>query len=112
MRSRLVNPWVLTIAGLVILLLGGLLFVGIGPERLFLVRKYYEKSREIVFHGRVVDQQGDPIAGATVSILIQRPNLNALFGADKYLSDDTVSVTTNQDGSFALRGVNGLTLFV
>jgi hypothetical protein len=62
----------------------------------------------IVFYGRVVDDTGRPCLQASVSALINRRTLDfsvpALFVPDKGYASDHLTVATDADGKFAIRG--------
>jgi len=60
------------------------------------------------FYGRVVDQNGDPIAGAQVSVGIRRFSLVGPF----FMGSKNIHVETDQDGFFAVFQLRGSQLFI
>jgi hypothetical protein len=79
----------------------------LGPERLFLIRRYWSRVQPVVFFGRVVDQGGRPLVGAKVSIVIDAFNMSSLAGSTDYLKSTHVDRVTDVDGNFAVQGLSG-----
>lgn len=83
----------------------------LGTDQLFLIQRYWNKSEPINFYGRVVDQQNQPIPGATVIVLIQGFNSQSLTGSKDYMSDERTVITTGSNGEFMVKAT-GIILFV
>lgn len=74
----------------------------INNERAQFIRDWYEAAKvPIVFYGKVVDQQGSPVVGATVKM--------STASHDGALFRETV---TDENGLFSLKGVKAKDLYI
>jgi hypothetical protein len=80
-------------------------------EQIFLTKSYAKRSVPIQFYGRVVDQDGKPIADATVDVMIRDFNAKALAGSREYTVRNRSSVTTDASGRFSINS-HGIMLFI
>jgi hypothetical protein len=76
-------------------------------EHWALLSRYWSRTKPISFYGKVVDQSGNPIADAEVSIVINGFNLAALTGSKEYLKDQRVTCKSDTDGKFTVDHVSG-----
>lgn len=71
-----------------------------------MVRVFESYRTPIEFYGKVVDQNGEPVGGASVKILpFDQP-----FGERE--SKSKMSLTSNADGTFFVKGIKGLAMGV
>ncbi len=73
---------------------------------------YWKKRQPIQFYGRVVDQQGKPIADATVSIKINDFDMSSLLGSRSYMNERTIIRSTNADGAFSVMNTQGIVIYI
>ncbi len=96
----------------IVLLVG---FVASAPqcrEHWYMTSVYWKKREPIQFYGRVVDQQGNPIADATVSIKINDFDMSSLLGSSNYMTARRTSRTSDANGAFSITDTRGIILFV
>lgn len=69
-------------------------------------------DRAFEFHGLVRDESDLPVAGARVTLHVERANWWHVLGADKSTTSSTRSLTTDAGGRFVARGFWGHDLVV
>ncbi len=104
---RIAHPWLYALAGVSIFMFGFLAMAPQCREHWRMMSVYREKSQPIQFFGRVVDQRGNPIAGAQVVVSVSTFNPATLFGSKEYLREQSVTCTTDRNGAFVIQDVTG-----
>jgi len=73
---------------------------------------YWQSQGPIVFYGKVVDQAGQPIGQAVVTVKIDYFKPSAALRRDNYLDTITMPRTTDANGEFHVDGVKGRILHI
>src|SRR5438105_612369 len=114
MRTR--NLWILSILASFLAAAAAAFFAKLPPTRLSRERAWWQDRAKrdnvpIDFYAKVVEQNGTPIVGATIQLRLStiRPEL---FPQREPLTAQTFSVTTDEDGLFAVNSRNGTSLQV
>ena len=101
---------ILIAAALPVLLV--LLTVVLAPFRWGMYLDLIREVAPITFYGSVVDAQGLPVAGASVTYQIDKPNYAFILTGDHLKRQPRYSVTTDAEGRFAVTGERGSCLMV
>jgi hypothetical protein len=83
----------------------------IGPFRLSAYLRDRADNVPIVFYGRVVDANGNPISGARIQWQIRTQRLASLIGTSRFTTF-TGATTTDTNGDFHINGYKGSMLWI
>ena len=103
---------VILVATVAAVLVGLCLTRWCAPERWYAYFDYAREVKPIHFYGRVVDQGGNPVAGAQIDIWIGAVDPGYLAGGKRISKGKELHVSSGTDGSFTVDGVSGRYLVI
>lgn len=85
-----------------------------GPQHWFMVSRYWGKRQPIQFDGQVVDQQGKPISGATVSIILHDFDSSSIFvrNTTNLMIQKPITRISDSAGRFSLENIVGISIHI
>ena len=106
--SRLGCALVAALVVVPVVALLALLALAFPPGHWTVMSRYWRNNRPITFHGKVIDQQGNPVAGAGVRVQIEyfTPTKFLATGGNHFATRELLR-TTDAQGGFSVAGESG-----
>jgi len=82
------------------------------PSRWGMYKGSWQETGTFEFHGRIVDQEGKPLAGARISLELSKANPWFILGARSTFLNYPLQRTSDADGDFSIEGERGRLLVV
>jgi len=95
------------IASGVLVAIGAVLALGFGGMALRVARVHAQMDGKVLFYGKVVDHQGEPVSGVKVGYLVMKASQLARMSHDPY-----AEVITDENGRFKVEKRNGMSLSI